>query len=57
MHMNLSECLGAAMAAQPRYLNNRDNCLLDIQSDGSLLEDTHFGAFYQKTLWFVEIRP
>jgi len=50
MHMNLSECLGAAMAAQPRYLNNRDNCLLDIQSDGHLLADTHFGAFCQKTL-------
>ena len=35
----------------------RDNCLADIQSDGPLLADTHFGAFCQKTLWFGEIRP
>jgi len=35
----------------------RDNCLVDIQSDGPLLSDTHFGAFCQKTLWFIEIRP
>ena len=30
---------------------------MDIQSEGLLLADTHFGAFCQKTLWFGEIRP
>ena len=35
----------------------RENCLLDIQSDGHLLLDAHFLAFCQKTLWFGEIRP
>ena len=45
------------MEKNKQHIFLRNNCLLDIQSDGPLLADTHFGAFYQKTLWFVEIRP
>ena len=30
------------------YLKKRDNCLLDIQSDGSLLADTRFEAFARR---------